>query len=331
MDISVIICCYNSESRIGPTLLSIAQQVLASEVSVEVILVDNNCSDQTVAVAEATWRNQAWPLKVVKEPVPGLSSARDTGCREASGTFLLFCDDDNWLCQNYLSIAYDFMEQNPDFGAIGGWGEIVSNAEVPDWFPDFETKYACGKTRIEGEVDTLVGAGLFLRKTAIQQLGASGYKPLLTDRKGEALTSGGDLELCLALRLAGWRLYYSEELQFKHFMPSGRLEEAYLLRMCEGHGRSRSILGEYRRVLKRPGTMSCLCYTISFSLRLLLRVAKGRIFGLVGQSGGSLRQRVDSATNEGSLDSDIRLLRSGHVFSVARGLWENFQRLKVSH
>lgn len=324
MDISVIICCYNSESRIGPTLQSIAQQVLASEVSVEVILVDNNCSDQTVAVAEATWRNQAWPLKVVKEPVPGLSSARDAGCREASGIFLLFSDDDNWLNEHYLAIAFEFMTTHPSYAATGGWSDVASDVEIPAWFKRFETKYACGKTRTEGAVDTLVGAGLFLRKQAMAELQQSGFVSTLSDRKGTALSSGGDLELCMALRLLGWKLHFSERLYFKHFMPAGRLTEDYLIRMSEGHGRSRSILGEYRSALKRPVPSSRWRYAMGFRLRLFVRVAKFRVLRRFKQSGASLSQRVDQATSTGSAESDSECLRSGQAKVISQRLWHRF-------
>jgi glycosyltransferase involved in cell wall biosynthesis len=329
MNISVIICCYNSETRIGPTLQSIAKQVLTSEVSVEVILVDNNCSDQTVAVAEATWGHETWPLKVVKVPVPGLSAARDGGCREASGEFLLFCDDDNWLNDHYLAIAYNFMIEHINYAAIGGWSEVATDVEVPAWFHSFETKYACGKTRGEGPVDTLVGAGLFLRKQAMVELRESGFVSTLSDRKGAALSSGGDLELCMALRLSGWKLHFSEKLYFKHFMPAGRLTEDYLIRMCEGHGRSRSILGEYRSALAGSAAKSPWLYGIGFRFRLFLRFLKFRVRGLKLNAGTPLVQRVEHATNTGSAKSDSECLISGKAGGVAEHLWRSFECLRA--
>ncbi len=331
MDISVIICCYNSESRIRPTLQSIIQQVLPSEVSVEVILVDNNCSDETVAVAAATWGNHAWSLNVVKEPEPGLSSARDMGCREASGTFLLFCDDDNWLHPAYLAHAFDFMSGHSEYGAIGGWGDVVSDPDVtiPEWFDQFKTKYACGKTRSEGPVDTLVGAGLFIRQQAMEQLQAAGFTSTLSDRKGAALSSGGDLELCIALRIAGWKLHFSENLYFQHYMPAGRLTEDYLLRMSEGHGRSRSILGEYRSTLAGSVRKSRWFYGLGFRFRLLLRVLKFRVLGLKLTPDVPLVQRVEHATNTGSAASDFECLGSGQVGNVADHLWQTFECLRM--
>ena len=324
MEISVIICCYNSESRIGPTLDSLLKQGLPEEVQVEIILVDNNCSDETVAVAGAVWNHPAWPLKIVKEPVPGLSAARDAGCRAATGTFLLFCDDDNWLASNYLQLAFDFMSNNPDCAAIGGWGDVVSDSdvEIPEWFDQFKTKYACGKTRSSGETDTLVGAGMFLRREALDRLNAQGFKSVLSDRKGKALSSGGDLELTLVLRLHGWHLWFSDELYFKHYMPEGRLNEAYLLRMCEGHGASRLVLGEYRRLLR--GRFSWVPSIAWLPLVLGFRVVREALRSK--RSFVGLRGAVDAATLRGAFQTELDLLKRGGVLGLVASINRNVSR-----
>lgn len=331
MDISVIMCCYNSELRIGATLESLLAQQFQSAVSWEVVLVDNNCTDQTVEVAQSVWGSDAVPLRIVKESVPGLSAARDAGCRAATGNYILFCDDDNWLHQAYLACAFDFMGAHSEYGAIGGWGDVVSDPEVmiPEWFDQFKTKYACGKTRSEGSVDSLIGAGLFLRQQAMEQLQAAGFTSTLSDRKGAALSSGGDLELCMALRIAGWKLHFAEKLYFQHYMPAGRLTEDYLLRMSEGHGRSRSILGEYRSALADSNWRSRWLYGISFRFKLLLRVLKFRVLGLMLKPNVPLGQRVRNATNTGSAANDLECLGNGESGAVAYHLWQTFECLKA--
>ena len=169
IQISVVICCYNSEPRIGRTLESLLAQQFKNAVCWEVVLVDNNCADQTIEVAQAVWGSDAVPLRIVQESIPGLSAARDRGVAESAGEYILFCDDDNWLAPDYLQRAFTFMEASLEYAAIGGWGDVVSDEEVaiPEWFDQFKTKYACGKTNDEGDVDTLVGAGMFLRKEAL--------------------------------------------------------------------------------------------------------------------------------------------------------------------
>jgi glycosyltransferase involved in cell wall biosynthesis len=324
MMVSVIVCCYNSEQRIGPTLKHLQAQALKA-VGWEVVLVDNNCSDATVDVAKDAWTRSDVALRFVEETIPGLSAARDCGVEESAGAYILFCDDDNWLDPDYLQRAVTFMEASPDYAAIGGWGDVVTDPDVkiPEWFGRFETKYACGKTNAEGDVDTLVGAGMFIRKEALLSLQRSGFRSLLSDRKGEALSSGGDLELCLALRHSGLKLYFSEELYFKHYMPEGRLTEDYLIRMCHGHALSRPVIGEYGRLLALQGVSGQLLRkTVPFWLLAIYRLVSG-ILGVIGQCGDDLPSKVQHAIESATNQQYRKLLLSGEVFGLRQKIKRN--------
>jgi hypothetical protein len=91
----------------------------------------------------------------------------------------------------------------------------------------------------------LWGAGLTVRREALAQLFDGGFCSALGDRNGQTLSSGGDSELCFAMRLAGWRLYYEPQMRFKHFIPEGRLKWNYVRRLHRGFGRSKPVLGVY--------------------------------------------------------------------------------------
>jgi glycosyltransferase involved in cell wall biosynthesis len=267
---SVVLCCYNSKERLEPTLRHLQQQDFEEEW--EVLLVDNASTDNTVTFALSLWDSPA-PLRVVKETKPGLSNARDSGRRNAKGEYIIFCDDDNWLYSNYVRVAVDFMESHPEYAAIGGWGEAVVSpgVEIPEWFSSFQTKYACGKTRPkEGNVDSLIGAGICLRKSALNDLYGAGFRSILSDRKGNQLSSGGDIELTMALRLRNWKLYYSEDLRFCHYMEPNRLTEEYLLQMCLGHSLSSPVFMIYKTALNNKG--SNVKIYIAVAARCLFRV-----------------------------------------------------------
>src|SRR5262249_11931937 len=70
---------------------------------------------------------------------------------------------------------------------------------------------------------SLWGAGLSIRRHAYLELFDRGFRPLLTGRAGRQLTTGEDVELCFAFRLAGWRIWYDPRLRMQHFMPRNRL------------------------------------------------------------------------------------------------------------
>jgi len=321
MEISVIICCYNSESRIVPTLEHLQKQEVSAGLDWEAILVDNNCADRTVDAARQTWRREDVELRVASEPAPGLSAARDRGLRQAKGTFVLFCDDDNWLAPDYLDRGYQYLLEHPDYAAVGGWGEATSDQPLPDWFEAVQTRYACGVTRRSGDAKSLIGAGLFLRKKALEDLVASGFKSTLSDRKGEALSSGGDIELTLALRLRGWKLSFSEEMTFKHYMPEQRLTKDYFLKMCHGHGRSRPVLSEYRRLLEGGWLARATLWLLPG--RVFFRVVKNRSFRRPQPCHGDLEWAGWAAANAGALEAECQLIRSFEVWGLARRIKQN--------
>lgn len=228
--ISVIICCYNSVRRLAATLFYLAQQKSIEANNWEIIVVDNASTDGTAEAALEYWEKLRChvPFRVVSDPRPGLANARMTGVQEAKFPFVLFCDDDNWLASNYLAVGGKLISQYEKIGIIGGKSAAVFEGSVPDWFGLFERAFAVGEQyKMSGEVtfryEKLWGAGAFYSKEALSYLFNNGFKPLLSDRKGKAIVSGGDHELFYALQLAGYKHYYNSDLCFEHFMPKGRV------------------------------------------------------------------------------------------------------------
>lgn len=242
--VSIVICCYNSESRLAPTLEHIKKQVVSAGIPWEVIIVDNASTDNTAQTALDLWGNfSGMHLRVVSEPKQGLCNARVKGFQEAKYEFVSFVDDDNWLQEDWVCRVYTVMTDHPDVGACGGQNLPVFEKEPPGWFEKYQDRFAIGKqSEISGDVTWsrgyLWGAGLTVRKTAWQNLTRNGFAPILSDRKGKQLTSGGDGEICLALRLNGWRLRVDNNLQLCHFIPADRMDWNYFRRMMRGFGAS---------------------------------------------------------------------------------------------
>lgn len=89
--VSVIVPVLNGERTIGALLAGLGSQLPSALGETEVILVDNGCVDGTRSVIEA----KALPgLRVVDEPVRGVSAARNRGMLEARGQILAVIDAD---------------------------------------------------------------------------------------------------------------------------------------------------------------------------------------------------------------------------------------------
>lgn len=243
--ISVIICCYNSGDKLIPTLKHLAVQKMLPGITLEIIIVDNKCTDNSIKIAMETWESLSQPfsLSIVQELKPGLSFARVKGMQMAKFDLAVFCDDDNWLCNDYLLRISALFEKMPQVAIIGGVGEAVSENILPVWFNAVDGfGYAVGtEGRTTGYVDSVYGAGMALRRKEFNSI-ISDANFILTDRKGNRLSSGGDMEICILMKNAGYKIYLDESLTFKHFLPQSRLSWNYYLKLRRAFGKANGAL-----------------------------------------------------------------------------------------
>lgn len=247
--ISVIICCHNSAGKLLPTLKALSVQENTPGIAYEIILVDNNSTDDTVTIATNNWKQfgEPFPLTIVEEKKPGLSNARIRGIHASSYEYLVFCDDDNWLSKNYLSIVCSIFDGQPEVAMIGGTGCVELDKETPEWFKNTNGfGYAIGNEgRQTGYTDSVYGAGMAVRKKMLQALNDGHLSFLLSDRVGKKLSSGGDAEMCILVRASGKKIWFDERLQFVHQLPQSRINWPYYRRLRYAFGSSGVYLNLY--------------------------------------------------------------------------------------
>lgn len=241
--ISIILCCYNSRAVLEQTLKHLAHLDIPANLAVELIVVDNASTDNTPEKAGELWQKfgSPFPMSILPEMRQGLIYARKTGIENSCHPYLLFVDDDNWLKLDYLKKLIHLFENHPRCGAAGGLNTPVFEGEKPFWFGRFQHSYAVGKLAADfGEPDEigLFGAGLAIRRQALEGLYNGGFRSCLVGRSGEALSSGEDYELCKALWIAGWEVLYDPELRLDHFITAKRLSWDYFRKLNVGISRS---------------------------------------------------------------------------------------------
>jgi glycosyltransferase involved in cell wall biosynthesis len=91
--LSVVIPTKNRELALARTLTALEGQ-RAGDAQIEVIVVDNGSSDQTVEQVQQRLDRTTIPIKLLVQPTGGPASARNAGARAASGEVLLFLGDD---------------------------------------------------------------------------------------------------------------------------------------------------------------------------------------------------------------------------------------------
>jgi glycosyltransferase involved in cell wall biosynthesis len=282
-----VLCCYNSATKISLALKHIQEQKLPDDIDWEVIIVDNNCSDNTVDIAMETWNlNPVTSLKIVYETQPGLIYARHAGLRESTYSLICFVDDDNLLFPDYLHNMIRTFNSHPQAGIIGGISipMFEEGADMPEWFGKFESSYAVGcRNKESGVLDAheyVYGAGMGVRKDIWDSLIKSGYQMLLKGRSGGDLSSGEDTEMQLIYRMMGYQIFFSTDLKFHHLISAGRLKWEYLLKLKLGFGACDIILGMYRIFLSPylPRNIIRRLWVTEISFTLLVFVGKLILF-----------------------------------------------------
>lgn len=255
--ISIIVCCFNSTKRLEPTLTHLANQKNIPLSEWEVIVVDNASTDATAEFSLQTWEAISGgkpEFRVLKEETPGLSHARKKGIAAARFQYVLFCDDDNWLDENYLSLALEILNSSSKVGVLGGYGfPVFENEEPPYFWVNQYHALAVGKqSKVEGDITETVkpvvyGAAMIVNREAFEVLEKKfKFQFQLSDRVGNTLSSSGDYELCLAIRKAGYRIFYYSELKFMHFIPANRTTLKYYKNLFFNFGISFAVMHVYR-------------------------------------------------------------------------------------
>jgi len=93
--VTVIVAALNEERGIGPTLDRIAR--LGYEGPIEVVLADNNSTDRTAEVAQATAQLHGFDYRRVFEPEPGKHRALNTALADVSTPLVVSVDADTLL------------------------------------------------------------------------------------------------------------------------------------------------------------------------------------------------------------------------------------------
>lgn len=266
LGISIIVVSYNSEPIIEPTLQCLFNQENTENISWEIILVNNNSKDNTVKIAEnlATKHNIS-NFSIVDETKPGTAFARFKGVSEAKFDVICFVDDDNRVAENWIETAFELMK-NPEIGILGCGGEGEYEVEPPNWFESEKNAFAIGSLYPESNLidmtfnANLPTAGMCIRKVIFENLKAQNWEPQLSGRIGNNQAPGEDSELCQSARLLGFKMFYTNDLHFKHYMPKSRISWQRFLEMTYGFGVTDVFLLPYKLIYDKRKFGSNLKY-----------------------------------------------------------------------
>lgn len=239
--ISTVICTHNRASYLPKAIQSLLKSLPREEY--EIIVVDNCSTDSTKDVIE---QFSGENIRYIYEPTLGLSYARNTGWRNACGTYVAYLDDDAIAYPGWLERIVEVFETiKPRPGCVGGKAEPIWEASRPNWLSD---GLITGLTVINWS-DTpqvlpdlsqkwLVGANIAFPKEVLEQVG--GFTSGL-DRAGQNLLSGGDVFLEKQILKAGYSCFYHPEITIGHHIQKSRLEQRWFIRRYYWQGVSDAV------------------------------------------------------------------------------------------
>jgi glycosyltransferase involved in cell wall biosynthesis len=235
--LDVIVCTYNRAADLNRTLAALAGQMQTDNVRWSVLVIDNASTDRTSTVVEAWQAIGMIPgLRRIVHRDRGLTPARVRGVRETTGEWIAFLQEDVLPAVDWIAATGRAIAAQPDAGGFGG-------KVILDWVrppPAYLRSFGwCFAEQDHGpdfrELDALVGAGMVLRRAALQ---ASGWteRPLLVDGRGKPLIAGGDVEMTQRVRSRGYRLWYAPECVLRHRIAPERATRRHLIGAAYGFG-----------------------------------------------------------------------------------------------
>ena len=132
MDFTVIICTYNRCNNLPMCIDALAAQESTDGIEWEVLIVDNNSSDDTQNAVQKLANNSPITIRYAFEPEQGLNYARNRGIRESNSRYFTYIDDDITVSENWLNSLYRTLTDN-DADAAGGRIHLDPDISLPPW------------------------------------------------------------------------------------------------------------------------------------------------------------------------------------------------------
>lgn len=114
--ISVIVPVYCAETYLEKCIECILAQTF---LDLELLLVDDGSPDNSGIICDS-YANRDSRVRVIHKKNGGVSSARNEGLKQATGTYVMFCDSDDFVDPSWCIELYTIMEdKNVDIGICG--------------------------------------------------------------------------------------------------------------------------------------------------------------------------------------------------------------------
>ena len=265
MKISLAICSYNRYEKLKILLDTLKKQIEASSFVIsqinrvfEVILVDNNSSDETSNLKKFSIDKHEFKyLCAVK---PGLSAARNKAIREFSGDLLCFLDDDVKPEYDFISILLKLSKRDlNDIGILGARVKLPDDIKSSKFFEKYKNispsvfpEHDYGKESQEypfkynsRTIENPIGACFVTSKSVLEKMSMFNEN-LGVGAKKFGATLHEDTEFFRRAKVSHIPLEYFPELCVEHPLDEDRLDTKRIYNWYFNSGKSFVLLAKHK-------------------------------------------------------------------------------------
>jgi glycosyltransferase involved in cell wall biosynthesis len=226
---TVAICTWNRAAQIARALKQLTR-IQRPHCPWELVVVNNNSTDETERVLNA-YVNRL-PLRPVFEPTPGLSHARNTAVRHATGDYIAWTDDDVIVDAGWLAAHERAVERWPKAVLFGGPVRPRFEGAPPPWLSEAWSEAAdafavreLGMEPFELDKNRIPYGPNFVVRMREQRLFP--YDPNL-GRKHDVLALGEETAVIRAILARGGTGWWVPDAVVEHWIPKERQTISYL-------------------------------------------------------------------------------------------------------
>lgn len=252
MRVSVCIPTHQRARLLDRALKALVHQRVAPDLDWEIIVANNNCTDDTPGVVGRCAERAIVPVSQVFEPRAGVSFARNAAIAAAKGEILAFVDDDIRAEDSWLATALSSLERE---GAdlVGGrilpeWESppppwLTANDEVYDYLGLMTVNERRRITYPFADRPRIWGGSMIVRRSTLDRVGVFNVS---LGRTGTRLLQGEESDLIRRVLQAGLVVVYDPAIRVHHWVPRERMRRRYFWRWVFGYAEGKALNGPPR-------------------------------------------------------------------------------------
>lgn len=233
--ITAAVCSYNRAQRLPALIRALRAQPCS--IDYEILIVENNCTDNTHEVLLSLQQEAGPVLRMVNEPRQGISHARNRAVEECMDSdYMLFMDDDELPRDGLIQAALDTFAVT-DALCVGGKVKVdFSNFVRPSWLEDnllgflAEVNYGDNLFRIEHKKTPVWTANVAYDMRIFRENPDLRFD-IRYNRAGDGVGGGEDVLMFEALLNRGIPTYYQPQMSVLHAVDAFKLKRGYFLKV----------------------------------------------------------------------------------------------------